>query len=164
MSTPFPNHEEAVADVGAPPPQVFAFLDDHRRLSAHMESSSLMMAGSTMRVETDERHGQAVGSHIRLAGRVLGIRLSLDEVVTDYEPPRRKAWQTVGEPRLLVIGSYRMGFDIDGAGPGGRVRIWIDCDLPASGIGRWFGRPLGRFYAKWCTEQMLRGCREAFGA
>ena len=164
MTTPFPRHEEAVADVGAPPPRVFAFLDDHRRLSAHMESSSPMMIGSSMRIETDERRGQAVGSHIRLAGRVLGLRLSLDEVVTDYEPPRRKAWQTVGEPRLLVIGGYRMGFDVHAAGRGSGVRMWIDYDLPPRDPGRWLGRLFGRAYAKWCTEQMLRGCREAFGA
>jgi hypothetical protein len=165
VNTTFTYHEEAAAAVGATPPEVFAFVDDHRRLSAHMESSSLMMAGSSLRVETDDRRGQAVGSHIRLSGRVLGLRLALDEVVTDYEPPLRKAWQTVGEPRLLLIGGYRMGFDIDGTGPGGRVRIWIDYDLPASGAAaRWLGRLLGRFYAKWCTEQMLRACREAFGA
>lgn len=164
VSTPFAHHAEAAADVGAAPPEVFAFLDDHRRLSAHMESSSLMMAGSSLRVETDDRHGQAVGSHIRLAGRVLGLRLSLDEVVTDYEPPWRKAWQTVGEPRLLVIGSYRMGFDVRGTSGRGHVRIWIDYDLPPRGVARWLGRLLGRAYARWCTEQMLRGCRQAFGA
>jgi len=164
VSTTFAHHEEAAADVGAAPTQVFAFLDDHRRVSAHMESSSLMMAGSSMRVETDERRGQAVGSHIRLAGRVLGLRLSLDEVVTDYEPPSRRAWQKVGEPRLLVIGGYRMGFDVREARGGGRVRIWIDYDLPPRGIARWLGRLLGRVYAKWCTGQMLRGCRERFAA
>lgn len=163
-STPFARHEEAAAVVGATPPEVFAFLDDHRRLSAHMRSSSPMMAGSSMRVETDERRGQAVGSHIRLAGRVLGLRLSLDEVVTDYEPPSRKVWQTVGEPRLLVIGGYRMGFDIVAADRSSSVRMWIDYDLPRGAPARWLGRLLGRAYARWCTEQMLRGCRQAFGA
>ena len=164
MTPPFTCHEETWAEVNAPPVQVFAFLDDHRHLSAHMEKSSLMMAGSSMRLETDERHGQVVGSHIRLTGRVLGIALSLDEVVTEHEPPRRKAWQTVGEPRLLVIGGYRMGFDIHAAGRGSGVRMWIDYDLPRSAIGRWLARRFGRAYAKWCTDQMLRGCRQRFPA
>lgn len=164
MTAPSRFHEETSAEVGAPPEQVFAFLDDHRNLSGHMEKSSLMMAGSSMRIETDERHGQVVGSHIRLDGRVLGIALSLDEVVTEHDPPRRKAWQTVGEPRLLVIGGYRMGFDVHAASRGSGVRMWIDYDLPRSAPGRWLGRLFGRAYARWCTEQMLRGCRQRFPA
>ena len=42
-------------------------------------------------------------------GRILGLKLSLDEVVTERDPPARKVWETVGVPRLLVIGPYRMG-------------------------------------------------------
>jgi hypothetical protein len=162
MTSPFTYHEETRAEVNAPPVQVFAFLDNHQNLSAHMEKSSLMMAGSSMRIETDEHRGQEVGSHIRLSGRVLGFPLSLDEVVTEHEPPRRKAWQTVGEPRLLVIGGYRMGFDVDAAGRGSGVRMWIDYELPRSAAGRWLGRLFGRAYASWCTDQMLRGCRQRF--
>lgn len=153
----FPLHEEASADVAATASQVFAQLDDHRNLSGHMEASSPMMAGSSMRIETDAQGGRAVGSHIRLAGRVLGMTLSVDEAVTEHDPPRRKAWQTLGEPRLLVIGGYRMGFDVLPLVQGSRVRLWIDYALPQHGVGRWLGRLLGGVYARWCTRQMLRG-------
>jgi hypothetical protein len=158
----FPFHEHAVGAVDAVPARVFAHLDDHRRLSSHMESSSPMMLGSSMHIEIDGRHGQAVGSMIRLHGRVLGLRLALEERVIEYQPPRHKAWQTLGQPRLLVIGSYRMGFDVEPAGPRSRVRIWIDYRLPPVGIGRLLGPLLGRFYARWCTQQMLRDCQRAF--
>ena len=147
--------EQATVDVAVAPREAFARLNDHRRLSAHMASVSPMMAGSSMRLETDERHGQAIGSRIRLSGRVLGIALSVEEAITVYEPPWHKAWQTLGEPRLLVIGPYRMGFDVLPLGSGSRVTLWIDYGWPRRGVERWLGRLFGRFYARWCTTQML---------
>ena len=97
------RHYDQTVFVPASPPQVFAFADDHSRLSAHLNESSWMMGGGRMSVEADEGYGQAVGSHIRLGGRVLGLRLSLDEVVTRRAPPSHKVWETVGTPRLVVI-------------------------------------------------------------
>lgn len=41
---------------------------------------------------------QAVGSHVIMTGRMLGVDLSLEEVVRDREPPRRKEWETIGHP------------------------------------------------------------------
>ena len=70
-------HREATAIVAASPPEVIAFLDDHQRLSAHMEKPTLMMAGATMKIETDSQRGQAVGSRIRMFGRLLGIPLRM---------------------------------------------------------------------------------------
>jgi hypothetical protein len=61
-----------------------------------------------------------------LRGRVLGLSLCLDEVVTDRNPPRRKVWRTVGEPRLLVIGAYEMGFELYSTTDGVLLRVGID--------------------------------------
>jgi hypothetical protein len=55
-----------------------------------------------------------VGSHILLQGRVLGIPICLDEVIVERVLDLHKAWKTVGEPRLLLIGAYRMGGSISG--------------------------------------------------
>lgn len=112
MSALYPLHREALVDIAADPAAIFAVLDDHSRLSAHMEKRSLMMAGATMKTELDSQRGQAVGSVIRMKGRVLGVSLHVEEVVTHYEPPVRKTWETRGQPRLLVIGRYRMGFEL----------------------------------------------------
>lgn len=160
----FPLHHRSEVLLAADLQRVFAHLDDHRRLASHMEKPSLMTAGASMRIETDARHGQAVGSTIRMTGRVLGLSLSLEEVVTVHEAPRRKVWETVGEPRLLVIGGYRMGFTIDPAAAGSRLAVFIDYRLPESGIGWLLGRLLGKPYAAWCTRRMAEDARAAFGA
>jgi len=95
---------------------VFDYLDDPERLAGHMRQSSWRMGGGSMHFELDAQRGQAVGSHIVLRGRVLGMLLSVDEVVRAHDPPFIKTWETVSRPRLLVIGAYRMGFELDRPG------------------------------------------------
>jgi hypothetical protein len=150
----YPLHYRHEVDVEAGAGQLFAYIDDHRRLASHMEKRSLMMAGATMQVETDALQGQVVGSVIRVTGRILGMNVLVEEVVTERVPPLRKTWETRGEPRLLVIGSYRMGFTISGQGHCSRLAVFIDYQLPERGFQRVLARLCGKSYAAWCTRQM----------
>ena len=152
-----PRHLESTAFIDASPQDVFAFIDDHARFSSHMSESSWMMGGGRMSVEVDEAKGQAVGSHIRLSGRVFGVPLYLDEVVARREPPTDKVWETVGSPQLLAIGAYSMGAQITPERGGSRLRVFIDYQLPDGPVTRWLGWLFGRLYARWCVEQMLTG-------
>ena len=158
------RHYERDRFVAATPAEVFSFIDDHARFSSHMNESSWMMGGGSMSVELDEAKGQAVGSHIRLSGRVLGVRLYLDEVVTRRDPPTEKVWATVGAPRLLVIGEYEMGVEITPEAGGSRVKVFIDYQLPTGWTTYWLGRLFGRFYAKWCVDQTIIGVTRAVPA
>jgi len=151
---PYPLHHRSEVAVDADAHKLFALLDDHRRLASHMEKPSLMMAGATMRVDTDALRGQAVGSLIRVTGRVLGVNLMVEEVVTERVPPLRKTWETRGEPRLLVIGSYRMGYTITPVGDRSRLVVFIDYQRPPRGFARWLALLFGRGYAAWCTRRM----------
>lgn len=159
------RHAESRVPVHASEAVLFALLDDHTRLSAHMSRPSWRTGWMRMGISTDGGGGKAIGSHIRLAGRILGVSIFLDEVVVEREPPRRKVWETVGEPRLLVIGGYRMGFEIiaHGVYPGVDLRVFIDYDLPR-GAARPLGWLLGGWYARWCTGRMARDARDAFAA
>lgn len=154
-------HETSIA-VPAPIDRVFAYLDDHARLSSHMRKPSWQMGGGRMLVQLDGAQGKAVGSRIRLAGRVWGIPLAVDEVVTERRVPTSKVWETVGVPRLLVIGSYRMGFQVTTAPAGSLVRVFIEYQLPVPRVARCLGCLLGRFYAAWCTERMAVDARRHF--
>lgn len=103
------RHEEYTGSVSGPAASVFEYLDDQTRLSAHMNKRSWKMGWGKMDLRLDDKHGRAIGSRIVLDGRVLGIRLFLDEVVTERVPPFRKTWETIGEPKLLVIVPYLFG-------------------------------------------------------
>lgn len=155
-------HKESTVLVAANPEAAFQLLDDHRRLATHMEKPSLMMAGASMHIETDAHKGQTVGSVITLKGRVLGMDLSVKEKVTDYVPPLRKTWETIGTPRLLVIGPYRMGFTLAAGTPNSILNVWIDYDLPTGWLSRWLGKFLGGFYANWCVQRMSTDAAQAF--
>ena len=157
------QYREKTALIPASASEVFAFVDDHSRLSSHMNQSSWRMGGGRMSSVLDEEKGQAVGSHIRMSGTVFGLRLSLDEVVTVRRPPTEKRWQTVGIPRLLVIGSYKMGIQITPANGLTRLRVFIDYDLPADWPASWLGRLFGGIYAGWCVGQMVDGAARHFG-
>ncbi len=153
----FARQYEDTALIDAPPEAVFAFVAAPARLSSHMTKPSWMMGGGRMDVTLDEGQGRKVGAHIRVSGKAFGIALYLDEVVTIYEPPHRKAWETVGDIRLLVIGHYRMTV---GATPQeGRtlLRVRIEYDLPTSNA--WLGRLFGGMYATWCVQRMLKDAR-----
>jgi hypothetical protein len=158
------RHYETSAVVAASAARVFDHLDDHRRLSAHMTRPSWKMGGASMQIELDERAGRAVGSRIRLAGRIFGVQLSVEEVVTDRNPPICKTWETVGSPALLVMGAYRLGFTVTPGSTGSTVCIFIDYALPERGLARFIGWIFGAIYARWCTHQMLRDVTAHFAS
>lgn len=155
------RHYEKSAIIHASPEKIFDFVDDHSRFSSHMNKSSWMMGGGKMNVETDEEKGQKVGSHIKMEGRVFGIKLFLDEVVIEHQSTTRKVWKTVGNIRLLVIGHYQIGIEISPQNDKSSLKVFIDYNLP-SGIAWFLGYLFGGMYAKWCVKQMLSGVENNF--
>ena len=117
-----------------------------------------------METKIDAGRGQTVGSRIRLSGRVFGVELSVEEIVVERVPPRRKVWETTDAPKLLVIGHYRMGFELTTQGNGSVLRVFIEYALPERAPARWLGRLFGRYYARWCTQQMVDDAVKHFAA
>ena len=155
------HYEENVRlPVGAD--EIFSYADDFSKLSSHMNKSSSMMMGGSMQTSADQARGQAIGSHVSMKARMMGIELFLEELVTERKPPHYKAWETIGRPRLLVIDSYRLGFEITEQGKSSKLRIFIDYNLPTTTSLRWLGRMFGKLYAKWCVQQMVDDARKYF--
>lgn len=160
----YPYSHATVVVVHAPVQDVFDFVDDHSRLSSHMTRRSWMMGGGVMSIETDAGQGRVVGSKLKLHGTVFGIRLAVEEIVTERTPPFRKFWETIGEPALLVIGSYRMGVELEEHGAQSRLRVSIDYALPRSRAPRWLARILANRYAGWCTRRMATDAAQQCGS
>lgn len=156
------RHFESSGFVPATPNAVFSYVDDHERLSSHMTRSSWMMGGGRMDVQLDQGRGRQVGSRIRMSGRAFGLQLSLEEVVGEYDPPHHKSWETVGEPRLLIIGRYRMGFDVTPQNGGSKLLVFIDYELPHGTRGGWLMSKLASWYAAWCTRRMVEDATARF--
>jgi hypothetical protein len=153
--TDFPHHAESSVIIPVSADRLFAFADDFSLLSAHMDKSSWMMGGGSMHYELDDGRGQRVGSLVRMSGRVMGIQLELEERIVERQPPLRKVWETTGLSRLLVIGQYRLGFEIECHADGSHFRVFIDYSLPEKIPGRLLGIFFGSIYARWCTRRMV---------
>ena len=139
--------------VAASAEELFAYLDHHRNLLAHMERPSGPMLSSRIEIQMDEKQARAEGSKFGFKGRFLGVPLAVEEVVTRREPPRLKAWATTGAPTLWVIGRYRMTFQIVPQGLSSLLTVSIAYDLPEGGT--WLlGWLFGGFYARWCADLM----------
>lgn len=160
--TTYTHFADAVGTIEVPADVVFDFLDDQANLSSHMSKSSWMMLGTTMHIYMDQLQTRAVGSKFGFTGRILGIPLSVDEVVTGREPLLRKVWETVGEPNLWVIGRYRMGFELTPRPAGATLRVFIEYLRPAVGLSRFLGLLFAGTYARWCTRQMVTDAQKHF--
>lgn len=160
----YSDHYRAEAMLPASAEQVFAYLDDPRRLVGHMSKRSWMMAGGKMSIDVDAAGGRAPGSLIRLYGHMLGLTLSVEERVIERQAPRRKVWQTEGPTRLLVLTHYRMGFDIGSRGAATQLAVWIDFSKPEAGVWAWLSRRLGPWYARWCVDRMLVDAKRQFAS
>lgn len=141
---------------------LFDYLDDQERLGSHMQKPSMMMMGGQMTYEFDEARGRAVGSVIRMGGNVMGLRLSVEEVVVERAPPFREAWETTGQLRPMVIGGYRMGFEISSSGTRCRLRVFIEYDHPSSFICQILAWLLAPLYARWCVKRMTGDAERQF--
>lgn len=87
------SRRESSAAVAASPEMLFDWLDDPARLGANMSGSSVMMGGGGMSYERDNGQGRALGSRLKMNGQAFGIDLFVEEVITQRNPPTRKAWR-----------------------------------------------------------------------
>lgn len=158
----YSRHYEKSVGVNARPVDVFTYADNHANFSSHMNQSSWMMGGGNMKTEVGVGKGQRIGSHIKMRGKVFGIPLFLDEVITQHESPYHKEWQTVGNINLLVIDQYKLGFEITPREDRSNLRVYIDYNLPKSRKTKLLGLLFGGMYAKWCVGQMANGTRKHF--
>lgn len=135
----------------------FEYLDDPKRMSSHMGKSSMMMAGSKMEMKVDAKRGKEIGSVISMSGHVLGLNLSLQESVTERNPPFLKTWETFGPQNLIILDQYKMGFKIEKVSEfRSKLTVSIDYSHPGSAFKKVLGKLLSGVYAKWCVDKMIK--------
>lgn len=153
------QHYEESVFIPAPVQDVFEYVDDHANYYSHVIKFARMV-GRRMDLQMDEGHGQSVGSHIWLSGKVLGKSLSLEEVIKRREPPRIKTWETVGVPKFLIVGQYQYDVQIEPQGNGSMLHVSFDYDPPKES--GWLRQLVGRVYAKLCAREMAKVTRGYF--
>lgn len=158
----FVLHHKSFGRANVPIEQVHAFLSDPKALAAHMGESSMMMLGSRMSIDFEAAGGRLARSKVRMHGRMLGMRLSLEESIAKRQILMMKVRETIGAPKLLVIAHCHMDFELTCNRASALMRVFIDYSLPIKSPESWLGHLLGALYARWCTRQMLMGAVRHF--
>ena len=70
-------------------------------------------------------------------------------------------WQTV-DARLVVIGPYRLGFELEPRGEACELRVFIDYDWPRGLMARRTAALLAGSYARWCVQRMSNDAAKHF--
>jgi hypothetical protein len=137
------------------PEKVFAQLDDFSKTGMHMSQSSMMMAGSKLKLEQLSTNSIGVGAKYRWYGKMIGMTIDFSEKVTKWQPPVLKEWETIGEAKIIIMSWYRMWFEITPSENGTIAKLSVSY-LPPK---HWFYKILSFFFAKWycnwCLNNML---------
>jgi hypothetical protein len=163
MSSDLPFHYETSGLLNSIANDAFNYLDDHNKLSSHMNKSSWMMMGSRMFTEFDVDCGKKVGSKINMKGKMIGIPLLVNEEITERDLPIKKTWETRGPQRLVILEQYRMGFILKPVSTSvTQLTVFIDYSIPVFGFKHILAILFAKFYAKWCTESIYKDAEVHF--
>lgn len=157
----YQRHYEDSSLIPAPVEDVFDYIDDHSNYYSHVIKFARLMGGD-MEIRFDDGSARRTGSHVYLEGKLFGKSLSLEEVITDREPPHSKSWETVGVPKFLIIGQYRYELQIEQEGEATLLRVSFSYD-PPSGRSR-LRRAIGDIYAEKCAKEMVKVAHSHFAS
>jgi len=163
MNKDFPFHYETSGLLNSSIEGAFNYLDDHTKLSGHMNKSSWMMMGSQMLTEFDSAQGKSIGAKIIMRGKMMGVPLFVNEEITERIPQFKKTWETQGPQKLVILDQYKMGFILKPEGKEStKLTVFIDYCIPTSGFKHLLAVATAKIYAKWCTESMVKDAETHF--
>lgn len=136
-------------------------MDDFSKTGMHMSENSMMMMGSKLTLEQRSPNPTGIGATYRWFGKMMGMTMDFTEVVTKWEPPKRKEWETIGDAQIIIMRWYRMGFEIEPAESGATATMSIAYEPPEGWFYGLLSFLFGGFYCNWCLSNMLNDTKKA---
>lgn len=147
--------------IQAAPEKVFTQMDDFSKTGMHMSESSMMMMGSKLKLEQLSLNSSGLGAKYRWYGKMMGMTIDFEEVVTKWEPPKLKEWETIGEAQIIIMRWYRMGFEITASENGTIVTMSIAYEPPNDWFYKLLSFLFGPLYCNWCLNNMLNDTKKS---
>lgn len=149
--------------IPAPPEAVFKFMDNLSKVGMHMSENSMMMMGSKLVLEQMPGPDSGVGATFHWKGKVMGMTIDIMESVTKWIENKEKVWETFGDPKIILLGSYQMALNLSLVSEGNtQVQLQISYTKPKG----WFNQILYFFlapwYCNWCLDNMLNDTKKTF--
>ncbi|MFZ5552854.1 MAG: SRPBCC family protein [Bacteroidota bacterium] len=146
--------------INASPEKAFAFMDNIENTGMHMTKKNTAMMGSRLTIEWLSENKTGLGTKYRWTGKVAGMNMDFTVEVTKWENGKEKIWETVGEPKLIVLSWYRMFLTLEPDENGNTIALLgIDYRRPKGGVLGFF---LAKRYAAWCVNSMLNDTKKHF--
>lgn len=149
------KHLSSQTIVQASPTEVFGCLDDMHEIGKHMTESSMPLMGSKLKFEILSPNVTDIGATYRYYGKIMGLPLDITEVVRSYKMNEEKYWETIGEPKIIIMSHYVLGFQLQPTAGGTQATFVIDYEIPQHGLSKILGLLLSNWYAHWCLRMML---------
>ena len=150
--------------IHAPVERVFPFMDDLSKTGMHMSESSMMMAGSKLKLEHFSGPEKGVGAAYRWSGKMLGFELDFTVVVTKWIENFEKVWETIGTPKLIILGWYLMRLKTEPVTEGTLASLEIQYTRPDGFFYKFLSILFARWYAEWCLARMMSDSKKALEA
>ena len=141
--------------IHSPPQKVFAFMDDLSKTGMHMTENSMMMMGSKLMLEQLPGPCRGVGATFHWHGKVMGMPVDITETVTKWIEGQEKVWETIGQPKIIILGWYRMILKTKPSKEGTLASLQIDYTQPDGWFYKLLYFLLSRWYCNWCLNNML---------
>lgn len=136
--------------------RVFETMDDLGVTGMHMTQSSVMMAGSKLRLTFLTSQHKGLGTCYRWDGSFLGMKIDFTVVVTRWIQGIEKVWETVGEPRLLIFSWFSMYLHTTKMPGGTLAELSISYEKPKGSFFRLLSTLFAKKYCRWCLNNMLK--------
>ena len=140
--------------------KVFTQMDDFSKTGMHMTESSMMMMGSKLKLELLSTNATGVDACYHWYGKLMGMTMDFSEIVTKWQTPILKEWETIGEARIIIMSWYRMWFEITTVENATNAKISITYRLPKE----WYFKILSFLFAirycNWCLNNMLNDTKK----
>lgn len=120
-----------------------------------MTESSMMMMGSKLTLEEISKKPSGVGSTFRWHGNMMGMKMDFTETVTEWVQDKSKAWEIIGEAKIIIMSWYRMNFELKPEGNDTLAVLSISYKRPERGFYKLLSFLFGKLYCWWCLRNML---------
>ncbi len=146
--------------INATPQSVFEFMDDVRNSGMHMSKDSKAMMGTHLELQLLSKNFSGPETSYRYIGKVMGMTIDFTVVVTRWIQNMEKIWETIGHPKVIVIGWFRMFLKLTPKNGNTSVELGISYEKPKSFFGKILCFFFGSWYAKWCLKNMLNDAKK----
>lgn len=142
------------------PEKAFAYMDNIGNTGMHMTKSSMPMMGSKLELKQLSENATGLNSKFRWFGKMMGFTMDFTVVVTKWIKDKEKVWETIGEPKMIILGWYKMHLVLSPEGKNTKAELSLAYTKPTGLFFKFIAFFLAPFYANWCLNNMLQDSKK----